>query len=422
MNKIISVGTLLVFILALLLSGCQIKQQNDNTISNNSNTINDKGDKNQVASTIRGNSIGNIANGGYVAAKGDWVYYYDNKKASIYKTSMDETESLIKEAGVNLNIVDNWIIYTSEIDRKIYRASLDGSKIQKLSDEVCDFLNVIGEWAFYVNESDKNSIYKMKIDGSEKTKLNNVGSARINVVGEWIYYCRLKNETSEEFGESYYYPFGEIYKLKVDGSEELKVSSVKASFLNVVDNWIYYSDINDGVALYKMKTDGSQVSKVVDDNCYYVNVTEDTLFYSDMSSSFYKTDLNGKNKVLLGEHGRYMNICLVNEWIYFKLWSGNETDFYKMKLNGTNKIKVSSTKDEQKDSQKVTKEAALKYISDTYVGDEGLTIEDIADSKRYGISWANPGGVTGGYWEVDTVTGDVFSAMGSKIGNIFESE
>ncbi len=30
-----------------------------------------------------------------------------------------------------------------------------------------------------------------------------------------------------------------------------------AQFINVVDNWIYYSNLNDGHKIYKIRTDGS---------------------------------------------------------------------------------------------------------------------------------------------------------------------
>lgn len=383
--KVIYFGVLVVLAIAFLLSGCKTKERNNQSNDRNSYSI--KGD--------RGNSTGNISNGGYVVSKAGVVYYYDGTVNAIYKDESDGTGPIqyVKDAGGNLNLADNWIIYASEGDGKIYRVSLDGAEKEKICDDKCNFLNVIGEWIFYVNESDNNRIYKIKIDGSEKTRINDSESTRINVDGEWIYYCKLSKEDSEEIGDSFYYPFGELYKLRVDGTEETKLSDVKASFLNVVGDWIYYSDVNDGISLYKMKTDGTEKSKIIDDNCYDVNVAGENIYYSDMSVSLHKTDINGKNKVTIGEDGRYMNINIAGDWLYLKLWNGDENSYYKIKTDGSAKLKLN--KDETGEFR-VTEEQALKYIADNYVGYEGLTIDYIAEKSRYGVSWENPGGGSGG--------------------------
>ncbi|MDD4048766.1 MAG: DUF5050 domain-containing protein [Clostridia bacterium] len=370
----------------------------------------------------RGNLVGNIANDGYVLYKDNWIYYYDVNKNSLYKVKGVEINStkITADAGFNINITDSWIIYVSERNKKIYRVRFDGTQKEKINDDKSNYVNVLGNWIYYVNVSDSNRIYKMKLDGSQRTKLNNMESARINVVSEWIYYCKIESETTEEFGDNFYSPYGEIYKIKVDGTKVTKISSKKASFLNVVHNWIYYSDVKDSLNLYKMRIDGTEVTKMIDANCYYVNVSDDNMYFSDMSSGLFKVDLNGKNKTSIGVKGRYMNINVAGEWLFFKLETGDEEGFYKVKKDSTELTKITSTNLEQTNRIVITKEQVLSYIAEKYVGREGLMIKYLQEKNRYGISWDNPGGGSGGYWEVDIATGDVFSALGKLIGNVYD--
>lgn len=407
-----------IFLFTFLPCGCKTNIQRDYPVQqNNGNTT-----SNGYNGSNRGNSIGNISNGGYIANYNDWIYYYDGDKNSIYKFKKDEIDStkIINTTGTNINIVDGWIIYTNlEDDHKIYRCKLDGSQKEKLNNDRSNYLNVFGNWIYYVNESDGNKIYKIKLNGDNRTKINNTESTRINVIEDWIYYCKVEEEAIEEFGDNFYSPFGEIYKIKTDGTQETKISDAKASFLNVVGNWIYYSDVNDGVNLYKMRIDGNEATKIVDGNCYYVNVTKENIYFSDMSSALFKVDLDGKNKTSIGVKGRCMNINAVDEWLYFELETGEENGFYKIKNDGTGLTKITSTVNKGNKTA-VTKEQVLRYIARNYADNEGLTIEYLQETNRYGVSWENPGGGTGGYWEVDIETGDVFSVFGKIIGNVYD--
>jgi hypothetical protein len=61
-----------------------------------------------------------------------------------------------------------------------------------------------GDWIYYNNASDDGKLYKIKTDGSGRQKLNDDVSSYINVIGDWIYYTD---------------DIGNICKIKTDGSE-----------------------------------------------------------------------------------------------------------------------------------------------------------------------------------------------------------
>jgi len=86
-----------------------------------------------VSSTERGNTVGNIVNGGYVAQKSDWIYYQSN------------------DGG------------------KLYKIRTDGSSRTKLNDDSSYWINVVGDWVYYTNFNDDiGKFYKIRTDGTER--------------------------------------------------------------------------------------------------------------------------------------------------------------------------------------------------------------------------------------------------------------
>ncbi len=74
----------------------------------------------------RGNSSGNIVNGGIAAHQGFWVYY-------------------------------------SNVGRGIFRAKPDGSDSKILCEDSAWFINVIGNWIYYSNASDDDRLYRIRV-------------------------------------------------------------------------------------------------------------------------------------------------------------------------------------------------------------------------------------------------------------------
>ncbi|MPN37187.1 hypothetical protein SDC9_184703 [bioreactor metagenome] len=128
---------------------------------------------------------------------------------------------------------------------------------------------MIGEWVYYVNESDGSRIYKMRTDGTEKTPLNDEESGYMNVAGDWIYF------TNESDG-------GKIYKIRTDGTERTILGGDKCSYINVADGWIFYANQSDGGKLYKIGIDGTGCTKLSDDeNCRNIIFADGRVYYGN---------------------------------------------------------------------------------------------------------------------------------------------
>lgn len=144
-----------------------------------------------------------------------------------------------------------------------------------------------GDTVYYQNYEDNFSIYK-SVKGKDGVKLNDGTSYFINVVGDYVYYV---------YENSDYH----IYRMKTDGSENTEIISQAAYYVTVYDDKIYYVNYDDNQAIYRANTDGSDAEKIVDAQCYYPIIAEDSLFYVDYSNDgkVTRAELDGSSPEVL---------------------------------------------------------------------------------------------------------------------------
>ncbi|MEG1012016.1 MAG: DUF5050 domain-containing protein [Ruthenibacterium sp.] len=78
-------------------------------------------------------------------------------------------------------------------ENKLYKVHINGSQRQKLTDDACYSIGVVGNYVYYSSESEDDALYRIKTDGSERTLLSGDKTFYINVVGDWIYYKNAKD-------------------------------------------------------------------------------------------------------------------------------------------------------------------------------------------------------------------------------------
>lgn len=275
-----------------------------------------------------GNSLGNINNNGYAAIDIDGYVYYNNTgdENKLYKKDINGMfeRAICEHNAQYINVSEGWVYYSNYSDKgKLYRVKTDGAKIEKLNDELSGYVTISGEWIYYSNHNDKGRIYKIKKDGSDAVidkegKIHGIPlsknekdeTAFLNIIGDWIYYTNKSDrhrlyainteatykakiadvwaDSIQVYGDWIYHTSGTgaLSKVKKDGSGEVVPIKAKAKefdkgfHLNVVGDWLYYSDANDEGKLYKITTDGSgRKRKLSDDPVTYINIVEDTIYY-----------------------------------------------------------------------------------------------------------------------------------------------
>lgn len=287
----------------------------------------------KVSRSSRGNSQGNIINGGLVSSQGLWDYYSITNKLCKVKIDGSFEQVLANISAWYINVLGDWVYFSnSGDDDSIYRISIDGAYVEKLNSDKAWDITVKDDWIFYSNESDGYGIYKIKTDGSCRTKISSDKSYCLNVTKDWIYYVN-KNDK------------GSIYKIKLDGTERVKLIDNDCNYINAEDGCIYYANNSDGGRIYKMTLDGNAV-RINEDTSSNINVYGEFIYYSNKNDGgkLYRINKDGSNKTLLCTNScDFINIT--ENWIYYvnKEDGGN---LYKIKFDGSNKVKLSGNTDE----------------------------------------------------------------------------
>jgi hypothetical protein len=302
---------------------------------------------------VYGNTPGNIANGGYVAMKGDWVYYrnWSVFKGGLYKIRTDGTgrQKLNNNHCTCINIAGDWVYYCNGSDKgKLYRIRTDGTERQKLYDDKCDQIIIVDGWVYYSNNNNKKggpafltSIYRIRTDGSGRQKLaDDALWKKFYVSGDWVYYvscfkpplspylisfsfCRMRTDGTGKYcffkldnmlfdfnvAGDWVYHNGidgnskELCKVRIDRSGGQKLMDGFYTGFNIAGDWVYYSNGSDESTLYKVRTDGTERQKLYDDKCGDIHIVGDWVYYcnylNDKRGSCYKIRTDGTDRQLV---------------------------------------------------------------------------------------------------------------------------
>jgi len=155
------------------------------------------------------------------------------------------------------------------------------------------------DWLFYTS----NGTYKFKPDGSEVVKLLSNGTDSIHAIGNNL-YGRLS------------LPGYTYDKLDLQTMEKTNVIDFDVGDGVVIDGWLYYDKLHDGPNnLYRMRLDGSNNTKVLNDRYSGFNIINNDIYTWDDSGIIRKPIL-GNDSVKISED--FINCAGVyNNELYF---------------------------------------------------------------------------------------------------------
>jgi hypothetical protein len=285
----------------------------------------------------RGNTTGNIINGGNAAMQGEWIYYNVSSAGidrtpptHLVKIRADGTDrTIIADIySYNINVVGDWIYYVGESVNRwtegIFRIRTDGTDWAQLSREDAEFMTVVGDWIYYSNRLFRSdgSILKMRTDGTEKTLITNEPGWDINVVDDWVYFV--------SHDDSF------IYKIRTDGTDKTKLNNVESRNIIVYDDWIYYMSGNQWGRgeFYRIRTDGTEETPLNFGHMYSFNISDDWIYFVALDenrddneySNLYKSRLDGSEREMLleGFYGNFTiySMNIVSGWVQYYVGNG----------------------------------------------------------------------------------------------------
>lgn len=225
----------------------------------------------------------------------EYIYYvnYSTKTLSRINMYSNQYQKLTNDKIQYFFTVDkDWIYYSNGSDgSKLYKIKMDGTNRTKLNDQMTYEINIIDSYIYYSTRDSKNigSFFKIKTDGSDKQALSsNSLASQLKVIGEWIYFVENTDPGSHASPVSK----SRISKLKIGTSQIIPVTSIidnQVTIMDIKDNWITYYNYSDGYEkIYKIKIDGTENTKIVSLNgfmyirdgwVYYRNYQDDGLIY-----------------------------------------------------------------------------------------------------------------------------------------------
>lgn len=317
------------------------------------------GDTDSDAIENAGNTSGNLRNGGFVVEKNGWIYYIKNgnKICKIRTDGTEETKLADVKDARSLNVIDNSLYYVASTDQStdvhsnkdsiaIYKEGISGGYSTSLISEDEDnygkgypYMKVVDHWVcyspqfHYISKENANfydTFYRLDSDTRDANKSSGEYFKSMFVEGGFVYYTTLgdnrirqmptsgnkkddgttDNSKEKDLGikgvirdvvNGYIYyddVDGDTYKIKVDGTEKTKITSLPDKFI-IYGDWIYYVvQGNDNLyQLRKMKIDGTQDTGF---NAYKVDnfsITGDWVYYRNSGSgNVYRTRLDGSSQ------------------------------------------------------------------------------------------------------------------------------
>ena len=181
--------------------------------------------------------------------------------------------------------------------------------------EFCEYKGYV----YFSNRADANSLYRMKDDGTKIEKLHPDSVSYIQVINDYIYYVR-DNETSADVvlrGQ----PNG-IFRLEIGDNKAEQVYNGVVLSMRMLGNYIYfqsYIDKNeDKVQLKKIKIDGTGLETLSDEDYEPICVNGTDIYFTEVRNShnLMRLDTND-DRIITASEGNYYKPTFTSGAMYY---------------------------------------------------------------------------------------------------------
>lgn len=263
---------------------------------------------------LKGNTTGNLLNGGYITFQGDMIYISDDK--ALYKINKDgvqKTELLKQPYAVKIsqmNIQGNYIYFLDE-NGYICRIRTDGKDKEPLLRKKMTDLCIYGQYIYCRNED--NDFYRINIDGSGRKRIYYGKVSGFGIYDDSIFIAEIKesgtskvcrifktdlNGNNEKIifkdAENRFYFDGNslfalpktsdnirgLYSYNLENGKIMFVCDIQKNY-NVLNNKIYFTrdlkntDLDNPDSLYAIDSDGTDLIKITDKKTDYILCAQD---------------------------------------------------------------------------------------------------------------------------------------------------
>lgn len=296
-----------------------------------------------------GNTPGNIKNDGIVATDGEWEYFWagtsafwdiNGGKFCKVKSSGSDFQILSDDKPCYINVLGDYIYYINQPEPttyigNIYRIDKNGKEKEELYNAKCTSMTVVGDWIYFINLSDRNKIYKIKTDGSNLTKLIDTKSYSLQYEDNWFYY--LIGTPPGNFS---------LHRFRTSDLHQEKVLDKIGDYI-ISDGWIYGSNLNNGI--YRVRTDGTGYVNLFERRISCFNIWKGFIYCSGLDADhlvmgkgrscyIYKLSADGRQSSVLPNADvifRDSVVGVTDNYVYYWVNRGEWLELARMKTDGT---------------------------------------------------------------------------------------
>ena len=258
---------------------------------------------------IIGNTGANIETGGLSTWDNNKIYYIDNGIFSMSKNGENAVMITDMQNISCLNNVGDYIYFISTHDGAIYR-------VKKATDAVPEFLNITGasnlmvidSYMYYcstVEESATNYVYRSPLQGIAQECLF-IKADFIAPDGSYFYFNNLEDN-------------GSLWRYDTILSQAVKISSDKASQINIIDGKLYYISENLNYNVVCIDRNGLNQVTVVTQGCTDLNNLQNYLIYRTIDTGYIQSyNLKTGETVALISYGSLFSLSTSGSMIFFQ--------------------------------------------------------------------------------------------------------
>lgn len=172
-------------------------------------------------------------------------------------------------------------------------------------------------YVYFANPQDENSIYRMKADGTEVEKLHSDSASYIQVMNDYIYYIR-RNPISEDT-----VLHGTLYglcRLEIDEDTTEVLYNGIVETMVICGNYIYFTSYDDTnlIQLKSIKVDGEELTEVSDLDYMPIAVAGNTYYFPNVEDNHNLMYVKaGSTSISTSSEGNFYMPSFTKGFIYY---------------------------------------------------------------------------------------------------------
>lgn len=295
-----------------------------------------------------GNTAGNLSNKGLFCEQDNLIYFSNlNDNGSLY--SMDQRgedfKKLTSDRVAYINTDEHYLYYSrrnNEIDKNnfdqfefnstgLYRVKPDGSKFVSIYSKPIETMNVYQNYIYYLRlvEGSGLELYKTKIDKTEEKRISNEQISPSSIINGIMYYSGIK----EDHGIHALDLSSGFSSLLYDGNTYQTIAN---------EQYIYFMSQSDNYSIQRMRLDGANLETIVPERCYTYNLSLSGkyLYYQvddTINNGIYRINLDTKESLRIIS-GNFNHINITSNYVFFQKYDSNIV--YQLSIGDNNNLEI----------------------------------------------------------------------------------